>query len=254
MSEKEQKIQFNSMTGLSVVIPCFNEEENIHRIPKELVPELNNLGIPYEILLIDDGSSDNTVDFAKKLALPQLRIISFTENKGLGEAIKAGFKNAKYDLLVTLDGDFSFRPELIEVLLKRFSLGGVDLVIGSPKLARHHEELTFSRWFISKSALFVYRILFGIPITSVNQILRLYKTADVRDLQIDAKGFDVFAEVLFKLLVMEEKKYVEIPAAMVVRTHGQSKLNYWKEMVRHFKLIFKILKWHLEKRFKKTSK
>jgi len=248
-----EQTAFNNTMGLSVVLPCYNEEENVHRISSELVPELNKLGISYEILLIDDGSTDNTAAFAERLSLPQLRIISHGKNKGLGEAIKTGFKNVKYDLTITLDADFSFRPELIDVLLKRYSLGDVDLVIGSPKLARHHEELTFVRLFISKSALYIYRVLFGKPVTSVNQILRLYKTRDVRNLEIDAKGFDVFAEVLFKLLVLEEKRYAEVPAAMIVRMYGQSKINYYTEMVRHFKLILKIFKWHLKKLFAKKG-
>ncbi|MFA5133278.1 MAG: glycosyltransferase family 2 protein [Patescibacteria group bacterium] len=230
---------------LTVVLPCYNEEENIHRIPKELIPELEKLGMEYEILLIDDGSADQTVVLAENLKLPQLKIIKHGKNKGLGEAIKSGFRNANSDLLVTLDADFSFRPEIISLLIKRYNEGGVDLVIGSPKLAKHHEEITFFRWFVSKAALYVYRVLFGKPVTSVNQILRLYQTKDVKGMEIDARGFDVFAEVLYRLIVLKKKKFAEIPAAMVVRKFGVSKLNYKLEMLRHMRLIYKILKWKI---------
>lgn len=236
--------------SLSVVVPCYNEEDNVHRIAEELIPELEKTGIDYEILLIDDGSKDNTVIFAENLKTPRLKVIKHGINLGLGEAIKTGFKNAYGDLVITMDADFSFRPESISLLLKRYKQGDVDLVIGSPKLANHHEELTFFAWFVSKAALYVYRILFGRPLTSVNQILRLYQSKDVKNLEIDAHGFEVFAEILFRLIVLEHKRFAEIPAAMVKRRYGVSKLNYQLELLRHFKLIIKILKWRAELLFK----
>lgn len=248
MDEENKKI--SSASGLSVVIPCYNEEENIHRIPKELVPELDKLGIDYEILVIDDGSSDNTVAFAENLQISRLKIIKHEKNLGLGEAIKTGFRNVSRELIITLDADFSFRPELILLLLKRYEKGDVDLVIGSPKLAKHHEELTFFAWFVSKAAIYVYRALFGRELTSVNQILRLYQAKDVKNLEIDARGFEVFAEILFRLVVLCNKRFAEIPAAMVRRQYGMSKLNYQLELLRHLKLIVKILKWQAELLFR----
>lgn len=241
MDEENKKT--SGVPSLSVVIPCYNEEENMHRIPKELSPELDKLGIDYEILIINDGSSDNTAAFAKNLNIPRLKVIEHEKNLGLGEAIKTGFRNASRDLIITLDADFSFRPELISLLLNRYEKGDVDLVIGSPKLAKHHEELTFFAWFVSKAAVYVYRMLFGRPITSVNQILRLYQAKDVKNLEIDAHGFEVFAEILFRLTVLHNKRFAEIPAAMVRRQYGVSKLNYQMELLRHLKLIAKILKW-----------
>lgn len=243
--------QTSNLPSLSVILPCYNEEDNIHRIAEELVPELEKSGLDYEILLVDDGSSDNTLTFAQNLNLPRFKILKHEINLGLGEAIKTGFRNASRDLIVTLDADFSFRPETIFLLLERYKKGDVDLVIGSPKLAKHHEELTLFAWLISKVALNVYKVLFGKPLTSVNQILRLYQTKDVKNLEIDARGFEVFAEILFRLIVLENKNFAEIPAAMVKRRYGVSKLNYQVEFLRHLKLVIKILKWQTKIFFKK---
>jgi glycosyltransferase involved in cell wall biosynthesis len=248
MENADQRI--TNEDGLSVIYPCFNEEGNIYRIPRELVPELDKLGMEYEILLIDDGSSDNTAAFAEGLNLPRLKIIKHEQNKGVGEAMKSGFRNARYNLILTMDADFSFRAELIPLLVNRYKQGDVDVVTGSPKLANHHEELTFFRWFVSKAARLVYMALFGKPVTSVNQMFRLYGAEDVKNLQIDARGFDVFAEILFKLMVLKNKRSAEVPAPMVVREHGVSKLVYRLEMLRHLKLIMKILKWQLQRLFR----
>ncbi|HEY4527465.1 MAG TPA: hypothetical protein VJL09_00280, partial [Candidatus Paceibacterota bacterium] len=78
--------------------------------------------------------------------------------------------------------------------------------------------------------------------TSVNPIFRLYKTRQLKELTLEAGGFEIFAEILFKL-VFGGKTFVEVPAELTGRLYGVSKLNYAREIRRHFFLILKILKW-----------
>lgn len=237
----------NKLMSLSVILPCYNEEENVKRIPAELIPVLKETGMDYEIIVVDDGCADNTASAAQSLNIPQLKIVRHQKNKGLGEAIKTGFANAGGDLTITLDTDFTFHPRLIIPLLERFKKNDVDLVIGSPELAGIYENVPFYRLIISKCANLIYRFLFNKPVTAISQILRVYKTEDIKDLKINATGFDVFAEILFKLVVVRQKRFAEIPAPLTVRIYGVSKLNYKKEIIKHAKLVLKIIWWKISK-------
>ncbi|MEK7516545.1 MAG: glycosyltransferase family 2 protein, partial [Patescibacteria group bacterium] len=161
---------------LSVVLPCYNEEENIARIPEVLVPELQKLGCDYEIILIDDGSTDRSFEVARALAVLNLRIIRHEKNGGIGAAVKTGIRNASGDLLVILDADYTFHPRYIRDLLARFDKGDIDFVIGSPRLASFGKDIQKYRVFISIVANMVYSALLGRRVTAVSPIFRLYKT------------------------------------------------------------------------------
>ncbi len=239
-------VSMDDKPALTVILPCHNEEENIKRIPTELIPVLKEAGLVYEIIVVDDGCTDNTVFTAQNLNIPQLKILRHEKNKGLGEAIKTGFANTNGDIVITLDADFTFHPRLIIPLLERFKKNDVDLVVGSPKLAGIYESIPFYRLFISRGANLVYRFLFNKPVTAISQILRLYRAEDIKNLKIDAIGFDVCAEILFKLIVVQNKRFAEIPAPFSARIYGVSKLDYKKETVRHMKLLFKIIKWKID--------
>lgn len=253
MDEDNRQAVLDSESGISaprplltVVLPCFNEEENVRRIPEELVPVLQEIGAPYEIVLVDDGSVDNTVAVAENLRLPELKIIRHASNKGLGEAIKTAFANTAGEIVVTLDADFSFHPRLIIPLFQRFQKNDVDLVIGSPALAGIRENVPFYRMFISRCANEIYKIVFNRPVTAISQILRIYRTDDVKNLTIEAAGFDIFAEILFKLIVVQNKRFAEIPAPFTNRLYGISKLDYRKETARHLKLLLKMIAWKIK--------
>lgn len=226
-------------TKLSVVIPCFNEEENIKRIPKELLSVLNNLKINYEIIIIDDGSTDNSGKEIHALNESKIKLVKHSKNLGLGHAIRTGINTARGDLLVTLDADFTFSPKYIPLFLETLENNSkIDFVISSSAL----EGFGRLRVFVSKLARKIYSFLLGEKSVSVNQIFKLYKTHQLKSLPLESRGFDIGAEIFFKL-VFSGKKFVEVPVPLTRRVHGVSHLNYRKEIVRHFFLLLKILKW-----------
>lgn len=229
--------------SLSIVIPCCNEELNVPRYAVELWPVLESLGVDFEVIIVDDGSADKTVAEANKIAKSHIRLLCHGVNKGLGAALRTGIAAATGDWLIFLDGDLTFHPTLIPRLLRALrEHPEADFVIGSPSLARYGEGIPRWRIFISKAANFVYSVFLGRPVTSVNQIFRLYKTRDLRELNLESSGFEINAEILFKL-VFRGKKFVEIPAELAVRQYGVSKLDYAKEIPRHFFLMVQILQW-----------
>lgn len=228
---------------LSVIIPCCNEEQNVPRFAGELWPVLENSGYDFEVVIVDDGSTDNTVAEVKKIQKPQLRLARHKVNRGLGAAMRTGIAAATGDRLVFLDGDLTFHPTLIPRLWEAMkAYPEADFIIGSPNLGGYSKEIPAWRLWVSKLANLVYRVLLGKPTTSLNQIFRLYKTEQLKRLPLSAVGFDINAEILFKL-VFSGKNFVEVPAELTARLHGVSKLNYTREIRRHLVLIFKILKW-----------
>ncbi len=110
---------------ISVVIPAFNEQESLEKFYPRLLASLKKLDKSYEIIFVDDGSTDSTLPILKKIALrdKNVRIFSFRINQGKAEALTLGFQEAKGELVVTLDADLQDRPEEISKLLKKLDEG-----------------------------------------------------------------------------------------------------------------------------------
>jgi dolichol-phosphate mannosyltransferase len=220
---------------ITFAFPAFNEAKNLRRFPAEVKPVFDGLGEPYEILIVDDGSTDKTAEVARGLGAP-VRLVQHDRNRGLGAAIRTAIKEAKGDLLVTMDTDLTFAPALVPSLLARFRKGDVDVVCGSPKLAGYGKDIPSYRLFVSHIAAFVYRVVLGAKISTITPIFRLYKRDQLLSLPLQATGFDINAEILF-YLVRAGRRIVEVPAALTQRIHGESKLEYRKEMKRHLRLL-----------------
>ena len=224
---------------ISFIFPAFNEGENLKRFPAEVIPVFDALREEYEIVVVDDGSKDDTAHVAQSLG-PKVRLVPHERNQGLGAAVRTGIAAARGDLVVTMDSDLTFAPSLVKDLLARFKQGDVDVVSGSPKLAGFGADIPTYRVFISHLASLVYRVVMGARVSTVSPIFRLYKREQLVVLPLQATGFDINAEILFFLL-RDKRRVAEIPAPLTQRIHGESKLNYKKEMIRHAKLIWRML-------------
>jgi dolichol-phosphate mannosyltransferase len=230
--------------SISVIFPAFNEAANLARFPAEVIPVLDAVGRTYEIVVVDDGSADDTAAVATRLGGP-VRLVRHDRNQGLGAALRTGFEAARGDLVITADTDLTFSPSLIPILLERFDRGDVDVVSGSPKLAGYAKEIPSYRIAVSGLSTVIYSAILGTHITAVSPILRLYRRQDLLSLGLRAVGFDINAEILF-CLVRSGKRVAEIPAPLTQRIHGTSNLNYGREMRRHLRLVMRMLRWKLK--------
>jgi len=241
---------------LTVIVPCFNEEDNIKDMPGELIPYIKNLN-KVEILVIDDGSSDNTVKEVRKLQKKYkfIRLVIHKKNKGLGAALRTGIKKARGELVVTIDSDYTLHPRYIEPFVRRFEKGDVDCVVGSPYLYKSSmKTVSWYRKTLSRGINFIYFIMIQKEITSLTPIFRVYRTSDLKNMKIESDGFEAVTEILIKLILMN-KKIVELPIDLTKRVHGESKINLYKEIRNHLKLILKVIIWkHKSKRWHKKAK
>ena len=146
---------------ISVIAPVLNEEENVYELYNRLTTVLKNIGCSYEIILIDDGSTDRTLFAIEKFAFedPCIKYISFTRNFGHQVALSAGLENCKGKFIVLIDGDLQDPPEVIESLLNTIKEGYN--IVYAKRTDRKGET------FLKKAtAKFFYRLLN--KITSIN--------------------------------------------------------------------------------------
>ncbi len=230
-----------SAVKLSVILPCFNEAASAQRLESILFPALDRLGTTYEVVAVNDGSTDTTARTLEEIASrrPQLRLLSHAENRGLGAALRTGWNAASGEWIVCLDADMTFHPDLIADLLAAQSESGADCVSGSPFLGGM-PGIPWSRRLPSLLLNAFYRGLLNMRLTSYTPMFRLYRAEDLRSLDIVSDGFEISVEALARLL--RAKRIVrEIPAPLTVRTDGVSKLRRWRELKNHLRLIARLI-------------
>ena len=203
-------MQPESEPFLSVVVPVYNEEENLDRLSSRLLPVLRGLDLPFEAILVDDGSRDRTLEKLETLAEehPEIVVLSFSRNFGQHAAVTAGFAASRGEFVVTLDADLQNPPEEIPRLVAEFRKGH-DLV-GTIRERRQDS------WFRRRASAFVNRTtrrMSGIDLHDFGCMLRGYSgeiahaIASRRELRtfIPALGF-LYARNPVEILVRHEAR------------------------------------------------
>jgi glycosyltransferase involved in cell wall biosynthesis len=202
---------------LSVVIPAYNEEENVPILYKKLKKVLDSLGEDYEIIFVDDGSTDGTYQRLKQLAEKdsRLKIIRFKRNYGQTAAMSAGFEHAKGDVIVTLDADLQNDPEDIPLLLEKLK-EGYHVVSGwrkdrkDPFLSRRLPSM-IANWLISK--------ITSVHLHDYGCTLKAYRAEVVKDLEL----FGDMHRFLPALTKRRGAKITEVVVKHHPRMFGRSK-------------------------------
>ena len=206
---------------ISAVIPAYNEEESIEAFYKVLVPNLIKADKDYEIVFVDDGSTDSTLKILKNLELKNknVKVFSFRKNKGKAEALTAGFQAANGDLIVTLDADLQDRPEEIINLINK-QKEGFDLVAGWRKNRKDALKTKLS----SKLFNFMMGAFWGVRLHDYNCGLKLYTREAAKSLNLYG-GMHRF----IPLLVSEKGfEVTELAVVHEKRKFGKSKYGFSK--------------------------
>lgn len=202
---------------LSVVVPVFNEQENLPVLAAELGAALDPLGIDYELIFVDDGSTDGSPGVLAGLAAadPRVRILRNRRNSGLSAALDAGFQHARGALLATLDADLQNDPADLPRLLAE--LDGCDVVCG----IRARRRDRWIRRASSRIANGVRNRLTRESITDVGCTLRVYRAPFVARVPM-FRGMHRFLPTLLRLAGARIR---EIPVNHRPRLHGEPKYN-----------------------------
>ncbi len=199
---------------LSVVITLFNEEENIEPLLAQVGHALT--GHDYELILVDDGSTDQTVAKIKSLANSQTTLLCFTRNHGQTPAMAAGIDMARGEYIVTLDGDLQNDPADILPMLKKLEMEGWDVVAG---YRQNRQDGTLLRKIPSKIANYFIRQLSGVHIRDYGCTLKVFKRSV-------AKNLDLYGELhrfIPILAVIQGAKITDVEVNHRPRLYGQSK-------------------------------
>jgi len=164
--------QVKSFKKLSIIIPLLDEEESLNVLTIEIKKVLRSLNIIYEVIFVDDGSADNSLQVIKDICKQDRRFkfISFRKNYGKSAALHIGFKNATGDVVITMDADLQDDPNEIPNLIKKLE-EGFDLISGWKK--KRYDP--FVKKYSSKFFNFATRIFSGIKIHDFNCGLKAYK-------------------------------------------------------------------------------
>ncbi|MEO6594228.1 MAG: glycosyltransferase family 2 protein [Planctomycetota bacterium] len=172
----------DTVPGLSVVVPIFNERDSVGALHEALTHALQLLGRSYEIVLVDDGSDDGTRDVLRELAAedPHLRLVLFRRNYGQTAAMAAGFRVCRGRTIVTMDGDLQNDPADIGRLVDKLA-EGFDVVCG---WRRHRQDRVATRLLPSRVANFLIARVTGARIHDTGCSLKAYRSWVVRSLHL----------------------------------------------------------------------
>ncbi|MEW5806601.1 MAG: glycosyltransferase family 2 protein [Acidobacteriota bacterium] len=211
---------------LSIVVPVYNEKDNIEMLTAEIRRVCNALGKRYEIIYVDDGSTDSSGDLIKRLAMEidEVRGLHFTRNCGQTAAFDAGFKAARGKIIVTMDADLQNDPADIPSLLAH--LKNYDAAIGW----RFERQDNLVRRVSSKIANAVRNKLSGDSITDTGCSLKAFRSECIKKIKL-YKGMHRFFPTLLR---MEGYRVVEVKVRHRRRLSGEAKYGIGNRMVRGF--------------------
>lgn len=230
---------------ISVLIPVHNEVKRIAHNLRETRETLDDLGCNYEIIAIDDGSSDDSYQVlqALKEEIPQLIVGENSRNFGKGRALKKAFKYASGDLIVWLDADLDLHPYQIKTLYDIMVLDDADIVIGSKMHPNSRVNYPLTRRIVSRGYYLLIRILFNLPCHDTQTGLKIFKRRVIEEVfpRILVKQFAFDLEVLvnahhlgFKLaeapIILDNKRdYGRIGLSSIIKTFNDT-LAIWYRM------------------------
>lgn len=202
----------------SVIIPLKNEEENITDLVNELEPVMHTFGVPWELICIDDGSTDNTQAILKDLAKKKkyMKLVVFSKNYGQSSAFDAGFKTAKGEFVITMDGDRQNDPSDIPRMIAL--MPEYDLICGR----RINRKDPWTKKITSTLANFIRSRACKDGVQDTGCSLKIYRTECLRKIKM-YQGMHRFLPALFTI---EGFRVKEIPVNHRERTKGKTKYNF----------------------------
>lgn len=202
---------------ISVVFPAYNEEGNVKELHRKIVAELKGIGVPYEIVAVNNASKDRTYEELKKLS--PVKIVTIAYNVGQTAGIDAGIHAAKGDTVVLMDADLQTDPADIGRMYEKLR-EGYDAVVGY----REKRDDSFGRHLFSRCANSLARVVLGVRFRDYACPMKMFKKSLVADLRLYGE-MHVF---LGAILHYRGAKIAEVPVAHYARKSGFSKHTFIK--------------------------
>jgi glycosyltransferase involved in cell wall biosynthesis len=252
VSGRESAHGAQDKTGLTIVVPCFNEELVLPFLRDTLSSARQLLGKTYDlqIILVDDGSTDRTWPVLQELfqSDPEYRLLRHASNLGIAAAILTGIRAAETEIVCSIDSDCTYDPHQLEKLVPMLT-SGVDLATGSP----YHplgkvEDVPPWRLGLSKVASSLYRLVLHQKLYTYTSCFRVYRRSAILNLDLKQSGFLGIAELIGKL-DLQGSTIVECPARLEGRVLGASKMKVVRGIAGHLYLLGQLIAMRWRQRF-----
>lgn len=224
---------------ISIVLPAYLEAENL----KNILPDIHKVlsEIEHEILVVDTMEPmDNTEEVCK------INNAIYTPRNGgnfYGDAIRTGFQKVSGKYTVIMDADGSHNPKEILNFYREMETGKYDLVIGSRYCKGGYTDNPAILRFMSWALNVAYRVIFGLKVKDVSDSYRMYKSEQIKKLNLECENFDIVEEILIKLSLNNALFQIkEVPISFNKRAAGESKRDLAKFIKSYLKTIRRLLK------------
>ena len=210
------------MISLSILVPAYNEEATIIELLGRVAAQKIK-GVKIEVLVIDDGSSDSTVELLEQNPALYTRLLKRAQNGGKGAAVKAGLSEATGDYVLFQDADLEYDPDEYGKLLKPVLEFGADIVMGSRLVASPCTRVSYFWHKIGNRLItFTFNILNNTTFTDIYSCYLLYRRDLVDPKSLTADGWEQQAEILSRAAAKAKSMY-EVPISYYGRTYGEGK-------------------------------
>ena len=241
----EGKVPVKKLKSLSIFFPFWNEEKNIERVVAKAIPVAEQVAKKWEILMVDDGSTDKTLEKARQLEKKHrnLRTVSLHPNRGYGAALRAGFEHADYDYVVFTDGDLQF--DFAEVTRFIDKIDDSDLVIGY----RQKRQDTVVRHILTIMHRIWVFFFFGFYVKDIDCGFKLFRKSAIDAIMpLRSEGAMITTEILAKAIA-KNLQIAQVPITHYPRKYGTPSGANLSVIVRAMLETF-ILAWDIKnKRF-----
>jgi glycosyltransferase involved in cell wall biosynthesis len=221
---------------LSIVIPVYNEKDTLEKIV-DLVREVD--GVEKEIVIVDDGSKDGSIEIIGKIKekYPDIKTVIKGYNRGKGHTLKVGFKETTGDYVIIQDADLEYDPQDYKKLLRALEEDKVDVVYGS-RFSGNYEKMSSLHYFGNKLLTVLTNLFYGVMLTDMETCYKLVPGDFIRSIDIKSERFDFEPEITAKIL-KSGLKIREVPISYKGRAFSEGKKITWKD---GFNAVFALIK------------
>ena len=212
---------------LSVIIPCYNEKDTVAKV----IERVRKVGLAYEIVVVDDGSTDGTREVLDGIDRQEdLKVIHHPYNQGKGAAVRTGFNAAVGEILLIQDADLEYDPRDYPVLLRPIEEGIAQVVYGSRFLGGPRKAMFFWNMVANRTLTLITNLLYNAILSDMETCYKVFRAEVIKGIPLRSRRFDFEPEVTAKVLKRGYRIY-EVPISYNGREWNEGKKISWKDGV-----------------------